>query len=240
MLTLIGLSYSPWSIKARWALDHHGVEYKWVEYTPMLGEPLLRLRAGLGRVSVPLLIDGRERHRDSFEIARRAETLGHGPTLFPGARIDAISRWNQTAEDLAAAGRALVTPRVHATPAALLESVPPPLRRVGRPLGRMGAAFLTRKYRLDRIPAATARETIGLALEAVREARADGRPYLLGSEFTYADVTTAVSMQFVEPPAERYCSLGPASRGCWTTPDLAKDYADVLAWRDDVYRRHWP
>ena len=157
-----------------------------------------------------------------------------------GARIDAISRWNQTAEDLAAAGRALVTPRVHATPAALLESVPPPLRRVGRPLGRMGAAFLTRKYRLDRIPAATARETIGLALEAVREARADGRPYLLGSEFTYADVTTAVSMQFVEPPAERYCSLGPASRGCWTTPDLAKDYADVLAWRDDVYRRHWP
>ena len=35
---LIGLHCSPWSIRARWVLDHHRIEYVWEEYTPMLGE----------------------------------------------------------------------------------------------------------------------------------------------------------------------------------------------------------
>jgi glutathione S-transferase len=43
MRKLVALHYSPWSEKARWALDHHGVAYRYEEYKILLGEPKLRL-----------------------------------------------------------------------------------------------------------------------------------------------------------------------------------------------------
>ena len=43
--TLYGLSLSPWTERARWALDHHGVAYDYHEHVPMLGEVLLRMKA---------------------------------------------------------------------------------------------------------------------------------------------------------------------------------------------------
>ena len=54
---LVSLSYSPWSEKARWALDHHGIEYRNIAYTPMLGVPRLRmrLRAMRAKITVPIL-----------------------------------------------------------------------------------------------------------------------------------------------------------------------------------------
>ena len=55
--TLIHLPYSPWSQKARWALDHHGIAYRTQKYLPMLGEPYLRWRTGRWRrrATVPVL-----------------------------------------------------------------------------------------------------------------------------------------------------------------------------------------
>jgi glutathione S-transferase len=240
MRRLIGLSYSPWSLKARWALDHHRVPYRWREYLPMLGEPLLQARLRRRRVTVPVLIDEAGVHDDSFDIARRAEAVGQGAPLFPDALTDAISRWNQTSEDVCAAGRALTTARVLADPAALAESVPvpPALRRPLRGVATAGARFLTRKYGLREVDEDAALDTIGLALEAVREALADGRAYLEGP-LTYADFALAVSLQFVQPVAGTYVHLGPASRRCWTRDGLAQAYPDVLAWRDQVFARHW-
>ncbi len=37
---LIGLHYSPWTEKARWALDRQRVPYAFEEHLPMLGEML--------------------------------------------------------------------------------------------------------------------------------------------------------------------------------------------------------
>lgn len=240
MRRLIGLSYSPWSLKARWALDHHRVPYRWREYLPMLGEPLLQARLRRRRVTVPVLIDEAGVHDDSFDIARRAEAVGQGPPLFPEALTDAVSRWNQVSEDVCAAGRALTTSRVLADPAALAESVPvpPSLRRPLRGVATAGARFLTRKYDLRAVRDEAALQTIGLALEAAREALADGRAYLEGP-LTYADFALAVALQFVQPVADTYVQLGPASRRCWTRDDLAQAYPDVLAWRDQVFARHW-
>ncbi len=42
MATLHGLSCSPWTWRARWALDHHRIDYDYREHTPMLGERRLR------------------------------------------------------------------------------------------------------------------------------------------------------------------------------------------------------
>lgn len=240
MRRLIGLSYSPWSLKARWALDHHRVPYRWREYLPMLGEPLLQARLRRRRVTVPVLIDEAGVHDDSFDIARRAEAVGHGAPLFPEALADVISRWNQTSEDLCAAGRALTTARVLDHPAALAEAVPVPhpLRRPLRGVASTGARFLARKYDLHAVREEAALETIGLALEATREALADGRAYLEGP-LTYADLAVAAALQFVQPVADAYVPLGPASRQCWTRDALAQAYPDVLAWRDQMFARHW-
>ena len=57
-LTLFKLGYSPWSERALWALDHHGLARREREYTPIFGEPGMRLKARRfkGRVTVPLLV----------------------------------------------------------------------------------------------------------------------------------------------------------------------------------------
>ena len=242
MRRLIGLSYSPWSLKARWALDHAGVDYRWIEYTPMLGEPLLRLRLRRRRVSVPVLINTAGVFTDSYDIARHAEAQTRGPSLFPAEKLDEISRWNQLSEDVCAAGRALTTRRVASDPSALVENLPAPvprrLRRALRPVAKAGAGFLARKYRLRGTPDADALETLALGMEALRDALHDGRAYLLGP-LTYADLAMAVALQFVQPVADRFVHLGPASRRCWTQADLAAAYPDVIAWRDQIFERHW-
>ena len=72
---LWSLAYSPWSDKARWALEHCGVPYRRRAYRPLIDEPALRLklRRLSGPVSVPILDLGDEVLADSFEIARYAD-----------------------------------------------------------------------------------------------------------------------------------------------------------------------
>src|SRR5881394_1648957 len=110
MRTLISLSYSPWSEKARWALDHRGVEYRTEEYTPMLGEPALRVRTRKlrGTISVPVLLGEGKAIFDSLAIARRADELGGGAVLFPEGRGAEIDDWNAKSEAAMSAGRALL------------------------------------------------------------------------------------------------------------------------------------
>jgi mercuric reductase len=50
--------------------------------------------------------------------------------------------------------------------------------------------------------------------------------------FSFADITMAASLQFILPVAERFISLGPATREAWTHHGLAAEYPDLLAWRD--------
>ena len=127
MAHLIALSYSPWSEKARWALDHHRVPYRYEEYVPMLGEPLLRLRLRrpTGKVSVPVLLDEGRAFTDSFDIARHAERVGSGDPIFPEAVLAEIMRWNERSNAGLAAGRALTVERTGKSPEAKAEALPP-------------------------------------------------------------------------------------------------------------------
>src|SRR5262245_28782286 len=102
MLELLGLPYSPWSEKARWALDVRKVPYRYRVYQPLIGEFELRLKTHrfLGAVTVPLLSDERagEVYDDSAKIARFADTLGEGPRLFPAEHESAIAHWIEVSE----------------------------------------------------------------------------------------------------------------------------------------------
>lgn len=234
--TLIHLGYSPWSEKARWALEHHRIDYRSVPYLPMLGAwgLRLRLRRFRGPVTVPVLFAEDGPYDDSWRIAEYADRVGKAETLLPPADLDEIVRWNQQSEIALSAGRALVTARVLQDAEALKESLPPAvpafLRAVGRPIAAMGARYLMRKYDLSGKSEASWRDDLRQPLLALRDAL-QNRETLL-DRFSYADIAGVSMLVFVTPPAEKYISLGPASRRCWCDGDLAGAFADLLAWRD--------
>ncbi len=239
MHTLYAISYSPWSEKARWALDAAGIAYREVAYLPMLGEPALRARLGRwsGRVSVPALFpESGAPATDSYEIARWASERGE--SLFPRGHEAAVAEWNARSEDALDAGRARTTLLVSRDPDALLENLPPPLRRLGaasRALGRAGVRFLEQKYRFGGASEAALTERLRRVLLELR-AGLGGGEYLVARRFTHADIAMATALQVVKPPP--HIRVGRRSLPHWTHDALVAEFADLLGWRDELIARH--
>jgi glutathione S-transferase len=242
MIRFYAESFAPWCEKARWALDHHQVVYRFVEHVPMLGEPALRLaaRRPFGYVTVPLLVDGANVVMGSFDIARHAEHAGVQAPLFPPGREDHVVAWNERSDAVMTSGRAMLLSRMLRSPQALAEQLPPfvpaGLRPALRGLASMGVKFLQRKHGIRPEEDARHEAVSRTALDALRAALASGRRYLLGDALSYADIAMATSLQFVLPVDQRHIALGPATREAWTNATLASEYADLLTWRDTLYR----
>ncbi len=242
VIRLYAESFAPWCEKARWALDHHQVPYRYIEHVPMLGEPALRLaaRRPFGHVTVPLLVDGADVIMGSFDIARRAERDGEEATLIPPGREDDVAAWNERSDMVMTSGRAMLLTRMLRSPDALAEQLPPFIPGAVRPtlrgMASMGVKFLQRKYEIRADDRVRHEDESRKALDALRAALSGGRRRLLGDELSYADIAMAASLQFVLPVDERHIALGPATREVWTNATLAGEYPDLLAWRDELYR----
>lgn len=228
-MRLIGESFSPWTKKARWALEHCGLAYDYEEYTPTLSEPRLRwrLRQWTGAVSVPVLFVDHQIVRGSWEIACYANATANDGRL---GDFEAIAPWNDLSEAAFAEGRTRVVRCVLGNDQALKESlpafVPELLRRPMRVVARNAAQRLDRKYAHLVKPGA-----LRQALVRTREglARAEG-DYLLG-RFSYADIAMAVVLEVVAPIANTQPPLGPETQRCWNHPVLASEFEDLLDWR---------
>lgn len=237
-------SFAPWCEKARWALDHHHVAYRYREHVPLLGEPALHLaaRRPFARSTVPLLVDGADVLMDSVAIARHAERSGASAPLFPAAHEDDIAAWNARSEVVMTSGRAMLLPRMSRMPDAVREQLPPfvpdALRGVMSPVASMGITHLMRKYDIRAGDDARHEAASRDALDALRAVLSDGRDHVLGGAFSFADITMATSLQFVLPVAQRFIALGPATREAWTHRELAAEYPELLAWRDRLYAAH--
>jgi glutathione S-transferase len=233
---LYGLSQSPWTERARWALDHHGVGYRYHEHVPMLGEYLLRRKARTKKASVPLLVDGAAVVMGSFEIAKHAERIGRGAALFPRDKDTQVAHWIDIAERISRVARGWVLRRLAASREALAEAlpgfVPGVLRGAALPTTKMALGFLIRKYDAVADDAEVER-TLRAIYEDVRTALG-GSPYLLGG-FSLADIAIASTLQGLRP---REGSLPPATAAAWTNEALAPDFEDLLTWRDDIYKKH--
>jgi glutathione S-transferase len=243
MLELTAIAFSPWSEKARWALDHHRCDYRELAYEPIVGEYVLRwqMRRPFGRLTVPVLRDGDRWLTDSFNIARHAESIGRGSPLFPEHRLEEIGAWNRRSEAALAAGRAILMRSWGNTRelaiAALPDRIPEPLKPLFLPIGRQRLRAFMARYSIregDLSPEAM----LTAELDALEQAL-DGRRYLLDDGFTYADVAMALTLQQVQPVDPRYivrmAGLGPAGMN---VPELESRYAGLIAWRDDLYARH--
>ncbi|HWO12070.1 MAG TPA: glutathione S-transferase N-terminal domain-containing protein [Polyangiaceae bacterium] len=241
---LIVLPQSPWSERARWALDHHGLAYRLSVHVPFLGERRLRRVLGNppGRATVPILLVGGEVLSSSWEIARYADRVGRAERLIPDELEPKVRHWDALAERAMSAARPLTIKRLLDSDAALDETLPPPvprwLRSMLRPVARFGTEWFARKYALDLADTGAARAALEVGLQALRSALG-GSDYVL-SRFSYADVIMATLLHGVSPVADRYVPLGPATRAAWTQPELAAAYADLIAWRDRLYERHRP
>ncbi|UJR82312.1 glutathione S-transferase family protein [Sandaracinus amylolyticus] len=243
MRRLVGMPYSPWSIQARWALDHHALEYEYEIYTPMLGEPVLRARMGWprGPVTVPVLFEGTLVVRESVDIARHADRIGSATPLFPKGREADVVHWTGLSDVVMRAGRALLTPRMQRSPRALEESmpswIPGMLRRASLPAADATLKYLVRKHGVRAEEAEQDRGTIRWTLRKLRDALERGE-HVIG-EPSFADVAMASALQIVRP-SEHLVPLGEATRAAWTDETLAREHEDLLAWRDRIVARHKP
>ncbi len=247
MLELLSIPYSPWSEKARWALEARGIPYKKRQYLPLLGEPALRilLRKPFGRVSVPVLINGKQVIDGSFEVAKFADASGTGARLFPEGTELAIADYDAASERGLNAGRALALLRMLDDRKALAEQVPPQVSKVLGPLAvpvaRTGIERTLRKYGASAISVAEHRSLLASVLESLRAdlSRSPvGEPRTLLGHFSYADIVMAQVLSFVEPPHTPHLRIGEGSRRCFGDAELRQEFADLLGWRDALYARY--
>lgn len=229
---LVHVPYSPWSLKARLALELGGIDHDRRVYLPTLTEPWLRLklRRPRGKVTVPVLFTRGQALTDSLEIARYA--LADSPWW---RDEHAIAHWNDWSQQLLELGRIRTTARVHGDPAALQASLPHPLTRMGplgMMLGRDAARRLMRKY-----PVSSGHDIEEAMDGLVRELDRglSGRRFLAGEDPGYADITAAVGLSFVQAPLS--LPVGAASRPHWEVPDLVTRHGHLLRWRDRVLER---
>src|SRR5258708_26974584 len=239
---LVSLKVSPWSERAKWALDHHGLTYEVVEHMPVIGERRLRRLVGSGkpRATVPVLIAGAELLTESWDIAAYADREGQGTKLIPPEHEAAIRIWAALADEAANAGRARGLAAMLASGPALDEHGPPLvprwLRPALRPLARALTRAFVRKYQLQLGEGETHTRAVRAALDRLRAGLAASSPYLEGS-FSYADIVMASLIQGISPVDNGFVKLGPATRAAWTHASLAAEYADLVGWRDSLYEK---
>jgi glutathione S-transferase len=238
--TLVVLRYSPYSERARWALDHHSLRYRLVHHEPFIGERRLRRLIGdpARRATVPVLVSPGVLLTDSWDIALHADRIGGAEKLVPEADAAAIAELRALADEAMNFGRVLVTRALLDSNAALDEVapryIPHFLRPLFRPVARYGTRWFGRKYALDLGELEHPRQKVRSALARFRE-QLGQKPYLLG-HFSYADILVCSVLQGIRPPEHAAVRLRPASRAAWTQVELAAEFEDLLAWRDTVYR----
>ena len=246
MPELLQISYSPWSEKARWALDVSGFAYTKRAYLPLLGEPALRRLLGQwrGPVAAPVLRDGERVIAGALDIARYAAEKTGNTRLFPKGEEARVLHYVALSNQGLAAGRALGLRRVLASPEALVELAPRQLQRlprVAQAFSRVGVRYIYRKYGGHRNAPAVHERILTEALDALRfglsETLSRAEPRTLLPELSYADIAMAQLLGSVRSPSDGP-RMGPASRAAFESPDLAARYADLLGWRDALYAHH--
>ncbi|MEM9860612.1 MAG: glutathione S-transferase N-terminal domain-containing protein [Myxococcota bacterium] len=231
--TLVSIAYSPWSRRAKLALQRQGTRFRLRNYKPFVDEPWLRwrLRRPWGGVTVPVLFTAGGPICDSLAIAYWGSDRANLP-LAPARLRPEIERWNALAEDALCAGRLRATTLVVADTPALQASLPSPLPALGQPglvVGRAASRAILRKYARSDSMADWDR-----ALDRYVETLADalGDRLHLCDEPSYADIVAASGLAFVSPEARS--PVPEVARAHWTRPDLVAAFPQLFEWRDCI------
>jgi glutathione S-transferase len=221
-LELIELYPSPWSERLRWVLELKGLPYQRTAYVPLAGEESHTRRTGVA--TAPVLIADGEVIGDSDVAVDWLEARYPSPALVPGdpLRRAQVRAWELAAtEALAPLGRIIMIGGYKAMNL--------------QPLADHFAA----KYHWSEIEAARADRVLRTVLPELAAAVTES-PYLVGGDFTRADLTTAAMMNpLLGLPDEELFSIDAGMRGMFGIP-FGSDpvLAPLRDWRDRTYRHH--
>ncbi len=236
---------SPWSEKARWALDYCGHSYKTDLYLPLLSIPKARLlsRNFSSRLTVPILIEkqsGRgEVYKNAMEIAAHAngERDQSKPDIFPQKFLSEIKRWDELSEELCSIRRSQAIPVMKGNKELLKNNLPPFVPKALRPyLGsstKMVLSLLEKKYQVD---LEGGDEHLRKSLSSLRIELSDSRGYILDN-FSYADMSMCAVLQCIKPVDPKYLDWDKHNIEAWTHHELADEFKDLIEWRDGLYER---
>ena len=240
------IEISHYNEKARWALDHKGIDHERRAPTPG-AHMLAALWVTRGRhKTFPILeLDG-EAIGDSTAIIGALERRQADPPLYPEdpeARRRALDLEDFFDEEVAPHMRLLAFHEATRDPATVerftIELLPGPLRDSGvarAGAGRFFSAFAGLRYGVKSDEAAELARTKILAGFDRLEAELDGGEYLVGDEFTVADLAAASLLYPVVQPPE-----GPALP---PRPEGFDRFREPLTerpgfrWVEEIFRKH--
>ncbi|MEJ7604583.1 MAG: glutathione S-transferase, partial [Kofleriaceae bacterium] len=206
MARLITIPFSHFCEKARWALDACGVAYREDGHLPMFHYVPVKL-AGAGRTVPVLVTDDKQTIADSTEIVAWADARRPGTLLpiDPTTRADARQLEEDFDRQLGPATRrwayAHVLPRKDLLDRLLVQGVPRReylAMRVVRPLA---IRLIGKGLRIDAAGIERSRAKIEETFSRVGQLLDDGRRYLIGDQFSIADLAfAAFAAPVVLPP----------------------------------------
>lgn len=242
--TLWHIVVSHYSEKARWALAYKGVEHE--RRAPAPGAHVavaLWLTRGRSATFPILELDG-ERYGDSTAMIAALERRFPDPPLYPADPADceralALEEWFD--EQLGPYIRRAVFFELRRDPEVFQQmgalAAPEVFARLGRFAGAYARAFTGFRYGAgSERRAAEAREKVMAAVDRL-EAELGDRDYLVGDQFTVADLTAAALLYPVVVPPE-----GPQLPERLPAPYEA--FRDTLRgrrawqWVEEMFRRH--
>src|SRR5215831_11853314 len=221
-LELIELYPSPWSERLRWVLELKGLRYRRTPYVPLAGEEDHKRRTGIA--TAPVLIADGEVIGDSDVAVDWLEARHPSPALVPdnARRRAQVRAWELFAtEALAPLGRIVAIGRYK-------EMNLQPL-----------ADHFAAKYHWSEAEGARGDRVLRTVLPELAAAVA-GSPYLVGDQFTRADLTIAAMLNPVLGlPDDELFSIDKGMRSMFGLSYAADPSLGPLrAWRDRTYRNH--
>jgi glutathione S-transferase len=245
--TLWQIDISHYAEKARWALEHKGVDHVRRSTMPGIHIPVALVLTRGGQPTLPVLqLDGRT-IGDSTEIIAALEAAYPEPPLYPldaeeRARALELEEWFD--ENLGPHSRLLPfyeliqEPEVFAEVAA--QAVPPPLGKAKPVVGAYARAYTSIRWNANSGQDATrAREAIIAAFDKLEAELEKGNgEFLVGDSLSVADITVASLFYPIVGPPE-----GPLDPDL-PTPSALERFRESLSqrrgfkWVEDTFRRH--
>lgn len=192
---LLTIPISHYGERARWALDHAGIDYQEEHHLQIFSWAFAL--AGGARHTVPVLVTEGGVLDDSARIVRWAAARAHAP-LYPADDQErrAVERFeDDLAGPYAVAGRLVVYDWFFQAYEAGLPynagRAPELEASALRGLGAVARAIGRRRLGVSADAAVRAVDQVNRTLDAVGERLRDGRPYLFGASFTAADLAFA-------------------------------------------------
>ena len=202
---LITVAYSHYSEKARWALDYAGVDYVEERHLPLLHR--LHTRRVGGR-SVPILVHGQNCCLDSAAIVLYADRLAGSGALLPGntsLRSETLELEHYLDRELGPHARRWAFAQLLECRALLNACARRGVSVAERPFTPLVMCLVRpivrRVLRITPDSAARSLERVRALFALIDERLADGRSFLVGDQFTAADLTfAALAAPVLLPP----------------------------------------